>query len=103
MADEKVVKDKKVADDKDSDSEDICDYLVARTKRGSVRKLHYRWGCFWARELVFDDFEPFPEIPDESKYNAVCRACWPAEPPRGGGAAGGRDSDSSTSGCSSTR
>ena len=53
-------------------------FVVVFTRRGRVARLHRFGACVHAGADCCHDTELlYDEVPNQAKYNAVCRTCWP--------------------------
>ena len=76
-------------------------YIIVYTRGRKCARLHSVGGCWRARQMEFADYEMIEEdLPDRSKYNAVCRGCWPL--PHAVSTGGGGEPDSEDDSASST-
>ena len=68
----------KVDIDKDSDDEDVYEFIISLAARGKKATLHRRAGCWRSRKLAFGSFELLagPNMPQEGLYDARCKDCW---------------------------
>ena len=87
-------------------------FVVSMSMRTSVRCLHLVGGCWRQPGVTFFKYEDLGPIADASKYNRVCKQCWPsgfkgtanqAEEEAGKESEDKSSSSSSSSACSSVR
>ena len=52
-------------------------YVVSMSMRTSVRCLHLVGGCWRQPGVTYFKYEDLGPIADASKYNRVCKQCWP--------------------------
>ena len=87
-------------------------YVVSMSVRTRVRCLHLVGGCWRQPGVGYFQYEDLGPIADASKYNRVCKQCWPsgfegtaaqAEEKAGNESEEESSSSSSSSGCSAVR